>query len=372
MDEKIIPHGFNEKSQLARRALLDYVYSDYFHGVVSPGSFYEFCQSESSYSEIDSYFFNRWIDLDLGSLCDELNVKFRKSKPKNTSEQSAARTVAEMITVAKTCPEGGDVKRAICESKGQTRDVVSSNLNRCIGLDNLKYLLSIDFDINEIPNLNRSDLKEYFTLLRKNNLENLNGFVGFIRANIKSLVEFNNCNSSKRDVIKVVPDKKLKKDTNFGNSKIEIYNMNNKVFIVHGHDELAKLTLARFLEQLGLEPIILHEKASSSKTIIEKIESYSDVGYAIVLYTPCDSGAKIDSELMPRARQNVVFEHGYFIGKLGRSKVTALVKGTLETPNDISGVVYIDLDERGAWKNDVAKELNAAGYSLNLANVILG
>ncbi|WP_372932229.1 TIR domain-containing protein [Shewanella putrefaciens] len=144
-------------------------------------------------------------------------------------------------------------------------------------------------------------------------------------------------------------------------------NMNPKIFIVHGHDELAKITVARFIEQIGLNPIILHEQASSSRTIIEKIESYGDVGFAIVLYTPCDVGAKIGEEPNPRARQNVVFEHGYFIGRLGRSKVAALVKGKLETPNDISGVVYIDLDERGAWKMDVAKELKEAGYSVDLS-----
>jgi predicted nucleotide-binding protein len=145
---------------------------------------------------------------------------------------------------------------------------------------------------------------------------------------------------------------------------------NPKVFIVHGHDDLAKLTLARFIEQIGLNPIILHEQASSSKTIIEKIESYGDVGYAIVLYTPCDVGSKAGEENKPRARQNVVFEHGYFIGRLGRSKVTALVKGGVETPNDISGVVYIDLDDRGAWKMDIAKELQHAGYTVDLSRAL--
>ena len=145
---------------------------------------------------------------------------------------------------------------------------------------------------------------------------------------------------------------------------------NKKIFIVHGQDELAKVTLARFIEQIGLTPIILHEQASSSQTIIEKIESYGDVGYAIVLYTPCDVGAKNGEDCKPRARQNVVFEHGYFIGRLGRSKVTALVKGNIETPNDISGVVYIDLDDRGAWKMDVAKELQHSGYEVELARAL--
>lgn len=142
---------------------------------------------------------------------------------------------------------------------------------------------------------------------------------------------------------------------------------NKKVFVVHGQDNAIKSEMARFIEKLGLEPIILHEQASSSNTIIEKIEANSDIGYAVVLYTPCDIGArKVDNpDLKSRARQNVVFEHGYFIGRLGRSRVSALLVEGVETPNDISGVIYIDLDARGAWKLDLAKELTAAGYNIN-------
>ncbi|MDK2375504.1 nucleotide-binding protein [Serratia fonticola] len=142
---------------------------------------------------------------------------------------------------------------------------------------------------------------------------------------------------------------------------------NKKVFVVHGQDNAIKSEMARFLDKAGLEPIILHEQASSSNTIIEKIEAHSNIGYAVVLYTPCDIGAKkIDNpELKSRARQNVVFEHGYFIGRLGRSRVSALLVEGVEAPNDISGVVYIDLDTRGAWKLDLVKELTAAGYDIN-------
>jgi len=138
----------------------------------------------------------------------------------------------------------------------------------------------------------------------------------------------------------------------------------NKVFIVHGHDGETKIEVARFIEKLGLEAIILHEKASSGKTIIEKIESYSDVGFAVVLYTPDDLGTvKTDKEnLKPRARQNVVFEHGFLIGKLGRDKVSAVVKGSLELPNDISGVVYISEDN---WQLDLAKEMKESGCSID-------
>lgn len=135
-----------------------------------------------------------------------------------------------------------------------------------------------------------------------------------------------------------------------------------QVFVVHGHDEIAKLEMAEFVRSVGLEPIILHMQASSGRTIIEKIESYSNVGFGVVLYTPCDTGAKVGSlTLKHRARQNVVFEHGYLIGKLGRSRVVAMVKGAVETPNDISGVVYIPLD-LDDWKDALTKEMRAAGY----------
>ena len=138
---------------------------------------------------------------------------------------------------------------------------------------------------------------------------------------------------------------------------------NSQVFIVHGHDEIVKLDVANFISSLGLEPIILHMQASSGMTIIEKIEYYSNVGFAIVLYTPCDVGSKV-GELTGkyRARQNVVFEHGYLIGKLGRPRVSAIVKGEVETPNDISGVVYVGMDTAGNWQEQLKVELRSAGY----------
>jgi predicted nucleotide-binding protein len=145
-----------------------------------------------------------------------------------------------------------------------------------------------------------------------------------------------------------------------------------KVFIVHGHDETPKLDVARFIEKLGLKAIILHEQVNSGLTIIEKIEEHSNVGYGIVLYTPCDVGAKKgdESNLQARARQNVVFEHGYLIAKLGRRNVSALVKGKIELPNDISGVVFITMDDHKAWKVEIAKELRSVGYKVDMNLII--
>lgn len=145
--------------------------------------------------------------------------------------------------------------------------------------------------------------------------------------------------------------------------------MSSKVFIVHGHDNAAKLEVARTLEKAGFEAVILHEQASGGKTVIEKIEANTDVAFAVVLYTPCDLGrAKEDSvdKEQSRARQNVVFEHGYLIGKLGRDHVCALIKDETETPGDISGVVYIPMDDAGAWKMAVAKDMQYIGLPVDM------
>jgi predicted nucleotide-binding protein len=167
-----------------------------------------------------------------------------------------------------------------------------------------------------------------------------------------------------------------KSTTEMENSLVFNRNKDNldktKVFIVHGHDDLLKIEVARFIEKLNLEAIILHEIASSGQTIIEKIEANSNVGFGVVLYTPCDFGGKEGSNNVtkPRARQNVVFEHGYLIGKIGRENVCALVKGNIEKPNDISGVVYINKDNGDGWQLQLAKEMKKSGYNIDL-NVIL-
>ncbi len=139
----------------------------------------------------------------------------------------------------------------------------------------------------------------------------------------------------------------------------------DQVFIVHGHDVHAKNDVKEYIISKGLEPIILHLQASGGKTIIEKIDHYSNVGFGVVIYSECDIGAKRDSlDFKWRARQNVVFEHGYLIAKLSRPRVAALVKGTVETPNDISGVIYITMDAAGEWKSGLDAELRNAGFDI--------
>ena len=143
----------------------------------------------------------------------------------------------------------------------------------------------------------------------------------------------------------------------------------NSVFIVHGHDEVAKNSVARFIEKLDLEAIILHEQPNKGQTIIEKFESNAaNVGFAVVLLTPDDVGGPKESpgDVKARARQNVILELGYFCGVLGRNKVCVLYKEDVEIPSDYLGVVYTPLDSVGGWHLKLAKEMKEAGLDIDL------
>ena len=121
--------------------------------------------------------------------------------------------------------------------------------------------------------------------------------------------------------------------------------------------------------QLGLKTIILHEQPDKGRTIIQKFKDYSDVGFAIVLLSPDDKGcsAKKRSKLRPRARQNAIFELGFFIGKLDQKKVLIIHKKhkDFEFPSDYAGVLYTPYDVAGQWQYKIVGELQAAGYSVD-------
>lgn len=143
------------------------------------------------------------------------------------------------------------------------------------------------------------------------------------------------------------------------------------IFIVHGHDNTLKVEVARLLEKQSLRPIILHEQANKSRSLMQKLEDHSDVRFAVVLLTPDDiGGEKGLEEQMPRARQNVVFELGFFFGKLKRENVCALYSKGVEKPSDLEGITYILIDEAGKWKYDLAKELAVAGFKIDLSKVV--
>jgi predicted nucleotide-binding protein len=138
-----------------------------------------------------------------------------------------------------------------------------------------------------------------------------------------------------------------------------------KVFVVHGHDDYAKQAVARFIQSLGFEVIILNEQANLSQTLPEKIESHSDVGFAVVLLTPDDFGAANSKEAQPRARQNVILELGYFWAALSRKNLCVLRRGEVEVPSDLHGIILETFDENGGWKRALGRALEAADFKID-------
>jgi predicted nucleotide-binding protein len=146
-----------------------------------------------------------------------------------------------------------------------------------------------------------------------------------------------------------------------------------KVFVVHGHDEGALQATARFLETIGLKAIVLREQPDQGRTVIEKFEACAaEIGFAVALLTPDDlGGAAADETQKSRARQNVIFELGYFVGSLGRGRACLLRKGQVEIPSDLAGVIYTDFDHPAeGWKIKLARELKAAGFKFDPDKVL--
>jgi predicted nucleotide-binding protein len=142
----------------------------------------------------------------------------------------------------------------------------------------------------------------------------------------------------------------------------------DRVFVVHGHDEGMRESVARVLATLGLKPMILHEQPDRGRTIIEKFYDYSEVEFAVVLLSPDDMGYVREADpdtAQPRARQNVIMELGFFLGKLGRENVVALHKGNVEIPSDFSGVLFTPYVAGGDWPYKLTRELRASGYKVS-------
>lgn len=143
------------------------------------------------------------------------------------------------------------------------------------------------------------------------------------------------------------------------------------VFVIHGRDSPAKTEVARLIERAGLTAVILHEQPHAGRTIIEKFEAHGGAaGFAVALLTPDDVGGPDLKNLQPRSRQNVIGEMFWFAGRLGRKGVCALKKGDVEMPSDFAGVAYTEMDDRGAWKAALLKELEAAGYTINWSKAL--
>jgi predicted nucleotide-binding protein len=188
--------------------------------------------------------------------------------------------------------------------------------------------------------------KEHFETL-KDNITQLAGFISLLHSEIEisSLLE--------EDLVATIPTKDI----------------SSTVFIVHGRNEEIKIKVARFLEKAGLTVVILHEQTGRGQTFIEKLESHSLVGYAVVLLTADDVGRGIkETDLQPRARQNVIFELGYFSALLGRKWISVLYENGVEIPTDYSGVEYLPLDS--AWQAKLLNELKDAGFKIDFQKAL--
>ncbi len=155
----------------------------------------------------------------------------------------------------------------------------------------------------------------------------------------------------------------------------------NQIFISHGKDLKPLNELKELLSSFGLEPVVLSEQPSLGKTVMEKLETYSDVGFAFVILTPDDLGGFVEmgskwsrpkrlrkflKTAHNRPRQNVILEFGYFVGKLGRERVTCLLKKPVEQPSDMQGIVYLSFkDSLEEIRDGILKELRAAGYIIS-------
>lgn len=217
-------------------------------------------------------------------------------------------------------------------------------------------LLNRSFDIDE---------NEYVSKY-KDNISNNFLFIEKVDGSKRDIIKQITCLESIIERLDLIPTKEEDKT----NNEMKAINT-NKIFIVHGHNETIKEKVARLLENLKLEPIILHEQTDNGMTIIEKFEQHSnDVNFAIILLTADDEGkAKTEKDYKPRARQNVIFEMGYFFAKLGRKNVFLLKENEVENPSDLSGIIYTPYDDQEAWRYILVKQLRQLGYNVSADNI---
>ncbi len=259
------------------------------------------------------------------------------------------------------------------------------------GITLLKKLIEKARDLISLPNLQDSDITAWSTTARDyltrafgsgspniNSVINASGddglyagmseeeFVQYLRSGLNNKIKvLEHC------IEQLETDIQLEQQAGTSYQVPTPRSVSNRVFVVHGHNNGVKESLARFLEKLKLEPIILHEQPNAGRTIIEKFSDYSDVDFAVILLTGDDEGRTNGTrELKSRARQNVIFEFGFFLGKLGRARVCALYEDNVEIPSDYQGVIFVPLDRQDRWKYDLAKELKNAGFRID-ANLIL-
>ena len=125
-----------------------------------------------------------------------------------------------------------------------------------------------------------------------------------------------------------------------------------QIFVVHGHDREARDQVELALMRLGLKPFILMNSSGGGDTIIEALEGKigrdSPAAFGVVLVTPDDMGRPKNeppAEDKPRARENVILEAGMLLASLTRKRIALLVKGHVELPSDLAGLIHLRFND---------------------------
>lgn len=302
-------------------------------------------------------------------------------------------TLARRST-APTQPQGPAklvVPRNAAREQLQSRVVVGRNIFDKIGsIANESHLSEVDREFNRWSDYNQEMLRRMF-----DSEEYMTGYVSAyppmsvlfnersLREEIKHLreqVQYKLDNleslSERLDLIDESASALSPTTQPTPRAEVAIQSLSNDVFLVHGRDEEMKNIVARFIERCNLRPIVLSEQPDQGRTIIEKFEQEANVGFAVILLSPDDVGGLAaspgtETQLQTRARQNVILELGYFLGRLGRPRVCAIMRGDVEVPSDFSGVVYTPFSSDEGWKIKLARELKSAGLEVDL-NIALG
>lgn len=146
-----------------------------------------------------------------------------------------------------------------------------------------------------------------------------------------------------------------------------------RIFVAHGRDLLARDSVAHVVQSLGLEPVFLSDSVLMGHTWIDGLESVSHgVSFAVVIYRADDRGwlAGDPHGVRPRVRQNVLFELGFMIGRLGREKVCVLYEEGVDIPSDFEGARFVKLAGESEWKVNLAITLQQAGFEVDPARVL--
>lgn len=241
--------------------------------------------------------------------------------------------------------------------------------NRGDNIDTLAVLLNVSHENKEIENVITLIIVSFIESKKTN--EDFSDIIEAMTVadfSKQSLTEVENAFKKHKDL--KLPEKAIVKPTSAKKTSSEKGNKKD-IFIVHGHNEELKEKVARTIEKLKLNPVILHEQSNEGQTVIEKFEKHSNVNFAVILLTYDDFGnVKSENNRNKRARQNVILELGYFIAKIGRENVMPLYEKEVELPSDISGVLYTLIDETENWKFRLVKELKSAGFNVDANDII--